>query len=78
MTTLTIFGYLLPAVVFFVLNCWDEIDCDNELTLGGVFFGLLGAITPVINWLALFSILNYINNKYNLITLNFTIYRRKK
>lgn len=78
MTMFIILGYVLPAVVFFVLNCWDEIDCNDELTLGGVFFGLLGAIIPVTNWLALFSILNYINDKYNLITLNFVIYRRKK
>ena len=78
MTTWIIFGYVLPAVVFFVLNCWDSIDCYGELTLADILFGLLGAIIPVINWLALLSILNHINKRYDLISLNFVIYRRKK
>ena len=58
MITWIIFGYVLPAVVFFVLGCWDEIDCTDEVTLEGVLFSLLGAIVPVINWLSLLSILN--------------------
>lgn len=78
MTMWIIFGYVLPAVVFFVLNCWDSIDCYGELTLADILFGLLGAIIPVINWLALLSILNHLNNKYDLINWDFVIYRRKK
>ncbi len=71
-------GYLLPAIVFFVLCCWDEIDTDDELTIAGLMFAILGAIISIINWLALFSMLDHLNNKYELISWNFVIYKRKK
>jgi hypothetical protein len=71
-------GYLLPAIVFFVLCCWDEIDCYDQLSLSGLMFAIVCAIVPVINWLAVCSILNHLNNKRELISWNFVIYKRKK
>lgn len=78
MTMWIIFGYILPAAVFFVLGCWDEIDCGDELTSVAFLFFLLGAIIPVINWLSMLSILNHLNKKHDLINWDFVIYRRKK
>jgi hypothetical protein len=78
LTMLFCIGYLLPAIVFFVLCCWDEVDTDDELTVAGLMFAILGAIIPIINWLAVCSILNHLNNKRGLISWNFVIYKRKK
>lgn len=78
MTMWIIFGYVLPAVVFFVLNCCDEIDCDGELTICGVIFGLRCAVFPIINWMCLVSILIHFNTRYQLVKWDFVIFRRKK
>jgi hypothetical protein len=78
MTMWIIFGYVLPAVVFFVFGCLDEIDCDGELTIGGVIFGLGCAVFPIINWMCLISILIHWNTRYQLVKWNFVICRRKK
>ena len=78
LTILFCIGYLLPAIVFFVLCCWDEIDCCDQLSLSGLMFAIVCAIVPVVNWLSLFSILGHLNNRYDLISLNFVIYKRKK
>lgn len=78
MTMWIIFGYILPAVIFFVLCCWDEVVCTEKLTVSVLFFVLLGAIIPVINLLGMLSILNHLNKKYDLINWDFVIYRRKK
>lgn len=78
MTMWIIFGYALPAVVFFVLACLDEILCTDELTIGAVIAMLVVAVIPFVNIGSLISISNDLIKKYDLINWDFVIYRRKK
>lgn len=78
MTTWIIFGYVLPAVVFFVLACLDEILCTDELTIGTVIAILVTAAIPVINIASLISLSGHFIKEYDLINWDFVIYRRKK
>lgn len=49
MTTWIIFGYVLPAVMFFVLACLDEILSTNKLTLADVLATLVISLIPIWN-----------------------------
>lgn len=77
MITWIIFGYVLPAVVFFVLNCWDEILCTNKLTLGDILAILVISLIPIWNILCVIGISDHFIKKYDLINWDFVIYRRK-
>jgi len=72
------FGYVLPAILFFILCCWDAIDTHDELTIGGFMFAIIGAIIPIMNWVSLGGIINHLDEKYDLIRWDFVIYKRKK
>jgi hypothetical protein len=76
------FGYVLPAILFFILNCWDEIYCSGVLTLRAVLWSLGCSIVPLLNIAFFFGISWHLFTKHitvsDFINLDFVIYRRKK
>jgi hypothetical protein len=76
------FGYVLPAILIFILNCWDEIVGTDTLTLRAVLRSLGFSIVPLLNLVFFFAISWHLILKYDVlpkfITLDFVIYRRKK
>jgi len=72
------FGYVLPAILFFILCCWDTLDTHDKLTIGDLMFAILGAIIPIMNWYSAGGIITHLIQKYDLIRWDFVIYKRKK
>lgn len=76
------FGYVLPAILFFILNCWDEIYCSGVLTVRDVVGTLVFSVIPLLNLISFFAISWHLFTKHvaipDLINWDFVIYRRKK